>query len=200
MWGVSFCRNDDEAVDVDPERCNSSWEEPTMIKVGKHKEEVFAKHKTSNQAHQRGAKRPDKPLYMPRAVRERLSLQKQQQPPGEQALTGPAAGSCIRTSPESLTPETTETTKSPSTSTQECLLKAADCIHKYADDSPALGPGEAESESEFCELHLLSLAHVTISDDDRHKEFSPCVPCTNLMEEVNLLFLALFDKKKNHYC
>uniref|UniRef100_H2UUH4 R3H domain-containing protein n=1 Tax=Takifugu rubripes TaxID=31033 RepID=H2UUH4_TAKRU len=59
----------------------------------KHEEKVIAKPKTSNQARHRGSKRPDKPLYMPRAVRERLSLQNAQQPPEDKTLTSPAAGS-----------------------------------------------------------------------------------------------------------
>lgn len=154
-----------------------------MSKDKKYVEEIIAKPKTSNQAHHRGPKRPDKPLYMPRAVRKRLSLQNTQQTPRDKNLTSPAAESCICTSSEAFMPETTEATKSSSTATQECL----------PNDSPAFGPGEAESEA--WDLPLLSLAHMTLSNDEKDKEFLPSVSCTDLTEEVNIHVAVIFDRK-----
>lgn len=154
-----------------------------MSKERKHEEKVIAKPKTSNQARHRGSKRPDKPLYMPRAVRERLSLQNAQQPLEDQTLTSPAAGCCTCRSPESVMPETT---KSSSTATQE-HLSAADCVHKYLDDSPA---------REVLEPPLLSLANMTLGNDEKDTEPSS-VSCTDLTEDVNLLvaLLMLFDSR-----
>lgn len=159
--------------------------EPTTSKERKHEEKVIAKPKTSNQARHRGSKRPDKPLYMPRAVRERLSLQNTPQPPEDKTLTSPAAGCCTCRSSESFMPETT---KSSPTATQE-HLNAADCVHKYLDDSPALGTGEV------LEPPLLSLANMTLGNDEDMEPSS--VSCTDLTEEVNLLLalLTLFDSR-----
>lgn len=78
-----------------------------------------------------------------------------------------------------------ETTKSSSTATQE-HLNAADCVHKYLDDSPALGPGEV------LEPPLLSFANMTLGNDEKDAEPSS-VSCTDLTEEVNLL--VLFDSR-----
>lgn len=167
--------------DADPDS-NSFWDETTTSKERKHEEKVIDKPKTSNQARHRGSKRPDKPLYMPRAVRERLSLQNAQQPPEDKTLTSPAAGCCTCRSSESVMPETT---KSSSTATQE-HLNAADCVHKYLDDSPALGPGEV------LEPPLLSFANMTLGNDEKDAEPSS-VSCTDLTEEVNLL--VLFDSR-----
>lgn len=179
VWRYFFCRDDDdeEEGDVDPEKNYSLCEDPTTSKDGKEK--LSGKPKPSNQACHAGPKRPDKPLYMPRAVRERLSLQNSQQHSGDKAVTSPAAGSESFT-PESFTPETTETAKSPDPATQERRLSA---------DGPALGPGDAEPEA--WEQPLLSLAHMTLGNDEKDKEFLPSVSCTDLTEEVNLLVAAV---------
>lgn len=175
--------------DADPES-NSLWDEPTMSKERKN-EEVIAPSKTSNPARQRGSKRPDKPLYMPRAVRERLSLQNAQQPPEEKTLPSPA-GSCTCRSSESFMPETTEKAKTSSTATEECL-NAIDCVHKCLDDSPALGPDKAESE--VWDPPLLSMANMTLGNNEDTEHGS--VPSTDLTEEVNLItaILTLFDRR-----
>lgn len=133
---------------------------------------------------------------MPRAVRERLSLQNAQQPPEDNTLTSQAAGCCTCRSSESSMPETT---KSSSTATQE-HLSPADCVHKCPDDSAALGPGNV------LEPPVLSLANMTLGNDEDTEPSS--VSCTDLTEEVNLLVAlpTLFDsrafilKMKYGYC
>lgn len=92
-------------------------------------------------------------------------------------------------------PETTEATKSSSTATQECLHTAAECVDKYLDESPAFGPGEADSEA--WEPPLLSLAHLTLGNDEKDKEFLPSEQCTDLTEEVNLLAAVILIEKKS---
>lgn len=166
-----------------------------MSKDRKHEEEIIAKPQKSSQSHHRGPKRPDKPLYMPRAVRERLSLQNSQQPPRDKILTSPAADSCICRSSEPFTPETTEKTESSSTASQECLLNAAECVYKDPDDSLAFGSDEADSEA--WEPPLLSFNNMTLGNDEKDKEFLPSVSCTDLTEEVNLLVAVIFDRKKS---
>ncbi|KAM7006236.1 R3H and coiled-coil domain-containing protein 1 [Tautogolabrus adspersus] len=88
-------------------------------------------------------KRPDKPLYMPRAVRQRLSLQNSQIPSGDQELPVPASSSysCISSSSDSCSrPETTENTMSSSTASQETAPCAGDSILSHATDSSELCP------------------------------------------------------------
>ncbi|CAJ1051548.1 R3H and coiled-coil domain-containing protein 1 isoform X1 [Xyrichtys novacula] len=82
------------------------------------------KPKTSVPPRSRGPKRPDKPLYMPRAVRQRLSLQKPQGPSEDQEVHSQATSSCSSISSLSDScsrPETTENIKSSSTSGQETI-------------------------------------------------------------------------------
>uniref|UniRef100_A0A8D3A867 R3H domain-containing protein n=1 Tax=Scophthalmus maximus TaxID=52904 RepID=A0A8D3A867_SCOMX len=82
----------------------------------------LAKPKPSIPSRSRGLKRPDKPLYMPRAARERLSLQNSEGPAMHEESPSPASRSCscITSSPDSRSSnETTEDTKPSSTSRQE---------------------------------------------------------------------------------
>lgn len=166
-----------------------------MSKDRKPEAEIIAKPKTSNQAHHRGPKRPDKPLYVPRAVRERLSSQNSQQPPGDKILTSPAPDSCLCRSSEPFMPETAETTKSSCTSTtatEKCPCGAAECVCSYQHGSPTCGAAEAGSET--WAAPLLSLARMTLGSEEKDQELLPAVSCTDLTEEVNVLVVVLFDR------
>uniref|UniRef100_A0A3Q3FK15 Ig-like domain-containing protein n=1 Tax=Labrus bergylta TaxID=56723 RepID=A0A3Q3FK15_9LABR len=91
----------------------------------------------------KASKRPDKPLYMPRAVRQRLSLQNSQIPSGDQELPVPASSSysCISSSPDSCSrPETTENTMSSPTASQETAPSASDSNLSHVSDSSELCP------------------------------------------------------------
>ncbi|XP_074523022.1 R3H and coiled-coil domain-containing protein 1 [Halichoeres trimaculatus] len=84
--------------------------------------ESDVKPKPSNPTRSRGLKKPDKPLYMPRAVRLRLSLQNPQGPSGEQESQSPASSSCSSissSSDSSSTPAPTENSESSSTFGQD---------------------------------------------------------------------------------
>lgn len=94
--------------------------------------------KPSNPSRSRGPKRPDKPLYMPRAARERLSLQNLQGP------TACPSGSSVSSSSDSCScPETTENSKCESTS------NVADSVIDPSTDSSALCPQEEKQNWEL---------------------------------------------------
>ncbi|XP_019942276.2 R3H and coiled-coil domain-containing protein 1 [Paralichthys olivaceus] len=121
--------------DSDLESNNSLCGEPL-----KSREEMdgVAKPKPSITSRSRTPKRPDKPLYMPRAARERLSLKNSQEPAAHKELPSPASCSCscISSSSDSCScHETTENTKSSSTFRQESLHRAADNVHNLTEDS-----------------------------------------------------------------
>uniref|UniRef100_UPI0037E93CAF R3H and coiled-coil domain-containing protein 1 n=1 Tax=Semicossyphus pulcher TaxID=241346 RepID=UPI0037E93CAF len=105
--------------------------------------ESDVKPKRSIPARSRGPKRPDKPLFMPRAVRQRL-LQNSQAPSGDQELPSPASSSynCISSSSDSCScPETTENTESSSSSSrQETSPGAVGSVLNHAADSSELCP------------------------------------------------------------
>lgn len=114
--------------DSDLEGNNSLCEELPRSKV---EMEGNAKPKSLISSRTRGPKRPDMPLYMPRAARERLTLQNSQRPSGDQELPSPASSSCscISSSSDSCScSETTENTKPSSTFKQESLPSSADGI------------------------------------------------------------------------
>ncbi|XP_060898150.1 R3H and coiled-coil domain-containing protein 1 [Labrus mixtus] len=106
--------------------------------------ESTLKTKHSSTPRSKASKRPDKPLYMPRAVRKRLSLQNSQIPSGDQELPVPASSSysCISSSPDSCSrPETTENTMSSPTASQETAPSASsDSNLSHVSDSSELCP------------------------------------------------------------
>ncbi|XP_008293002.1 R3H and coiled-coil domain-containing protein 1 isoform X2 [Stegastes partitus] len=94
----------------------------------------------------RGPKRPDKPLYMPRAARERLSLQNSQGP------TACHSGSPISTSSDCCScPETTESKKCESRSGQGSFSHVADGVLDTSTDSSALCPQGEKQNLELSE-------------------------------------------------
>ncbi|XP_040889238.1 R3H and coiled-coil domain-containing protein 1 [Toxotes jaculatrix] len=132
----------------DLESNNSMNEEPLR---SKEEMDVFAKPKSSIPSRSRGPKRPDKPLYMPRAARERLSLQNPQEPTAYKELPSPASNSCISCSTDSCSCcETTE--NSSSTSRQESVPSVTDGVLNHTVDSSAHCPQE-EKQNLVLSLH-----------------------------------------------
>lgn len=197
--GVFFCRREVEE-DIESESNYSLCEEPHRSKS--REEEANAKPKSSVLSRSRGLKRPDKPLYMPRAVRERLSLKNSQEPSEEQDLSSPASNSisCTSSSNETCScPATTENTKSLSSTTHDCLADATDCVLSHASDSPVLcqqAMALHEAEPQVWDQSLSSFADMTLEEDEKDKEYLSCVPYRDLTDEVSLhmlfkLFLCL---------
>nr|XP_046240331.1 R3H and coiled-coil domain-containing protein 1 [Scatophagus argus]XP_046240332.1 R3H and coiled-coil domain-containing protein 1 [Scatophagus argus] len=177
---------EDEAIDL--EINNSLCEEP--LKSRCRGEECNVKSKSSIASRSRGRKRPDQPLYMPRAARERLSLQNSQGPPGDQELRSPVSSSCISSSSDSCScPANTENTKSSSssTSTQDCLPSGTDRVLSSVADSPVLCPQGLtllEAEPQVLDQSVASFSDMTLEDDDKDKDYLASLPCEDVTEEI----------------
>lgn len=135
----------------------SLYEEPPWPR-GRGGVERTAKPKPSTSLQNRGPKRPDQPLYMPRAVRQRLSLQNAPVPPKGQAASSPGFSGCCCVSSSSSScscSDRTENTQSLSTSNQESLPSMP---HNVADSMCDCGPSSSplcpESEKQDVVLNL----------------------------------------------
>ena len=179
-----FCRAEVEE-DGDLESNNSFYEEPLRSR-GKEEAEGNAKPKSSIVSRGRGPKRPDKPLYMPRAARERLSLQNSQGPSGDQELPSPASSShsCISSSADSCScPETTDNTQCSSLSREECLPRVTDGLLNHVADSQVLcAPMLHEAEPLAWDQTVSCLSDMTLEGD---KEYTDSEPCKDVTEEVS---------------
>ncbi|XP_071376614.1 R3H and coiled-coil domain-containing protein 1 isoform X1 [Centroberyx affinis] len=132
---------------------NSSFCDESPRPRGREEMERAAKPKSSSSLRNRRPKRPDKPLYMPRAARERLSFQNSPEPPRGLELPSPGSCSCscISTSSDSCSSsDNTENTRSSSTSNQESLPSmphsVADSICDRGPDSSPLCPQDEEQD------------------------------------------------------
>ncbi|XP_037345718.2 R3H and coiled-coil domain-containing protein 1 [Pungitius pungitius] len=151
------------------------------------------KPKSSISSRGRGPKRPDKPLYMPRAARERLSLQNPQDPSGDLGLPGPASSSCsfISTSCDSsFCTETAE--KTSTTPRQDCPLSVAECFPHHAADCSAICPQEDddklllavdEAEPRGWQQTISSFNDLTLEEDETGKE-DVCADSDDVTEEI----------------
>lgn len=191
---VFFCRGEAEE-DIDLES-NSSFCEDPLTSRSREEKEGNAKPKSSNPSRSRGPKRPDKPLYMPRAARERLSLQNSQGPSGEQELPSPASSSCISTSSESCScPEIKDNTKSSSTSRREHLPSVVDSVVNHVADSPALCAQVLtlhEAEPLVWDQTQTCFAVMSLEEDEKDKEALASVACSDVTEEVSQPTLCVF--------
>lgn len=156
---------------------SSLCEEPLSIR---EERERNIKPKPSIPPRSRAPKRPDKPLYMPRAARERLSLQNSQ---GSTAGSESLSSACVdRSSVNSLSdsctcPESTENTKH-SLSKQESFPSIADRVPKPSADSSAMCPQEEEKlvlrldEDEALVLKQTQsqFAELTVKEDEKEDE------------------------------
>ncbi|AWP03163.1 putative R3H and coiled-coil domain-containing protein 1 isoform 2 [Scophthalmus maximus] len=180
--------------DGDLESNNSLCEEAVRCR---EEMDGLAKPKPSIPSRSRGLKRPDKPLYMPRAARERLSLQNSEGPAMHEESPSPASRSCscITSSPDSRSSnETTEDTKPSSTSRQESFPSVADAIPNHREDSSALCPlGEKqkmvleshEAEPLVWEQTVSCFTDMTLEDDVKDKDDLTNVSCSAQIEDTS---------------
>uniref|UniRef100_A0A8C5E294 R3H domain-containing protein n=1 Tax=Gouania willdenowi TaxID=441366 RepID=A0A8C5E294_GOUWI len=97
--------------DLEEERKNNVCEEPSSVSV---KQELDVKPKVSAPPRHKQPKRPDKPVYIPRANRERLSQQNLHEQTPEQLFPGSAqcvTASVSSSSESSVYPESTNLPK-----------------------------------------------------------------------------------------
>lgn len=165
----NFCRADVEE-DIDSESSCHLCEEP--LRSNGRKEEANPRAKSSSQ--NRGAKRPDKPLYMPRAARERLSLQNsQKEPSAEQGSSTPASSSSISSKCD------LENTKPSSTAGHEHLPTATDSSLNHVTEQPQVP-----------EQPLSSFADLTLEEEEKDKELFSEVLDRDITDEVNLHIIS----------
>ncbi|KAM3877932.1 R3H and coiled-coil domain-containing protein 1-like [Diretmus argenteus] len=157
--------------DSDLESNNSLCEELPKPRSRRVAERV-SKPKSSTSLRNRGPKRPDKPLYMPRAARERLSFQNVPAPiKGPESLSpGSCSCSCIiSTCSDSCScSDTTENTMSSFTSDQESLHSAADSICDGGTNSSPRCP--EDEKQDVITAHLKQAEIVSI--EHAHNDYS----------------------------
>lgn len=165
---VFFCRADVEE-DIDSESSYHLCEEP--LRSNGRKEEANRRAKSSSQ--NRAAKRPDKPLYMPRAARERLSLQNSlKEPLAEQGSSTPASSSSICSKCDS------ENTK-PSSSAGHEHIPTTDSSLNYVTEQP-----QAVDQS------LSSFADLTLEEEEKDKDLLSEVLDRDITDEVKLHIIS----------
>uniref|UniRef100_A0A672Y262 R3H domain-containing protein n=1 Tax=Sphaeramia orbicularis TaxID=375764 RepID=A0A672Y262_9TELE len=200
--GESWCRRVvvcySELSDLES---NNSMSEESLR--SREEAEGDAKPKPSASLRSRGPKRPDKPLYMPRAARKRLSLQNSQGPSGDPELPSAASGSCSCNNSSSdpfSSSETTENTKSSPTTKQEPFPRVTDSVSDYGADCSPRCPQEQkqnlvlslhEAEIEIFDESLPDITSMTLEENEKDKEDVTGVSQTenantdDVTEEVN---------------
>ncbi|KAF7668586.1 hypothetical protein LDENG_00002000 [Lucifuga dentata] len=150
-----------------------------------------SKPKSSDSSRKRGPKRPDKPLYMPRAARERLSLQNPRGPSGGLNLSSLASSSCSCSSSSADScscSDTAENTNS-STSNQESLHNVPNSIFDHVPNSSPLCPQDEKQDLVPRQHEAESLASdqtaLTSEEDENEKEDLAGVPHSPQREDTN---------------
>lgn len=187
---ICFCRDEEEA-DIDSETNNSRYEEPLSSRSREELGGGHAMRKPAIASRSRGPKRPDKPLYMPRAARDRLSLQNSHGP-SDHELPSPVStsNSCMSSSDSCYCPETTENTKT--TSRQERLPSVTDAIPNHVGDIAEVCPqGLHEAEPSVCYETTSCFADMTLEDDENDEEDLGSVSFRTLTEEVSLCMVLM---------
>uniref|UniRef100_A0A4W6CY52 R3H domain and coiled-coil containing 1 n=1 Tax=Lates calcarifer TaxID=8187 RepID=A0A4W6CY52_LATCA len=134
---------------------------------------------------------------MPRAARERLSLQNSQGPTAYRDSPSPASSSCscINSSSDSCSwSESTENTQPSSTSRHTSLPREADGSLNYTADSSAHCPQEEkqnlvlrphEAESPVWDQTLSCFTEMTLEEDVKDKEKLADVPYSAQIEDIS---------------
>ncbi|XP_075870340.1 R3H and coiled-coil domain-containing protein 1 isoform X2 [Nelusetta ayraudi] len=133
--------------DSDPEINSNVCEEPQRSNGRKQKAHPRAKSSSQHRA----AKRPDKPLYMPRAARERLSLQNLPEP-----------------SVEAASPPLASTTSSKSDSENTNSLTAVG--HEHLPTAPHSSPSYDTEQPLLPDESLSPFADLTVREDEEDQE------------------------------
>ncbi|KAM3621945.1 uncharacterized protein V6R79_018169 [Siganus canaliculatus] len=168
-----------ENTDLESEQ---GWYEEPQRNGSRKETEANSKPKSAVQSRMRGPKRPDKPLYMPRAARERHSLQGSQEPLGD---TKTLSNSFISDSPDSyLCPESTET--SSSTFRDGCLPTGMDS-NVNSVQNVGLGPPEVTgsvAEPQNWDQTVGCFADLTLDSEEKEKEDGDSEGYSDVIEEI----------------
>ncbi|XP_069567770.1 R3H and coiled-coil domain-containing protein 1 [Brachyistius frenatus] len=167
---------------------NSSLCEELLSSRGETRGNV--KSKPSIPSRSRAPKRPDKPLYMPRAARERLSLQNSQGPTTGQELPSSARPSSSSVSSSSDSCFCTETTKYSSISGQGSFPEVADSVVDPPADSSVLCPEEEkqklrlnEDEDPVWDQIQSCLSDMTLEEKEKDEDALVNVPYSSQTED-----------------
>lgn len=163
-------------------------------------DESRAKAKSSIPSRSRGPKRPDKPLYVPRAARERRSHEGSQGLSGDRDSSGPGWSSVSYVSPSRDScpgPEPPESTESSSAGMQECPPSVTDRFLSRADGSPALCPNvptPSDTEPPVCDQITSALAEIRLEEDEKDSEDFASVLTQEVCLHVFIVckFIAIF--------
>ncbi|XP_076005888.1 R3H and coiled-coil domain-containing protein 1, partial [Genypterus blacodes] len=151
------------------------------------------KPKASDSHKKRGPKRPDKPLYMPRAARQRLSLQSGSGPPGGSHTSAEASSSCscISTSSDSCScSDAAESTQSSSSGADTVCEKKQDLELSLQEAEP---PAWDQTLS-----HLTALTLEEDEEEEQDKGDLPPVPNDTQQEETNTDMEEFIEEIKAH--
>lgn len=142
----------------------------------------------------RPAKKPDKPLYMPRVARERLSLQNSEGTMAYTEMSSPASGSGFSSSSDnSFYHEPTDTTNMSSTSRPESHLSVTESVHNNTTDSSAcysqderkeLVPRLHEAEPFVWDETVSCFSELTLEDNEKDEEYLAAGRCSAQTEDM----------------
>lgn len=167
--------------DSDLEGNNSVHEEPSCRKVGNNVEP-----KPSIPSRSRTSKRPDKPLYMPRAARERLSLQADKEPPSSACCnsTSTNASSDSRSCSET-TEDTCRQKASPSLADGILDPSSDNLMPCPLEEEQKLVLGLQEDEALALEQTQCCFADMTVEEDEKEQEYVADAPHSSQTEDTD---------------
>lgn len=141
------------------------------------KENEDIKPQSSGVLRSKGPKRPDKPLYVPRAARERLPVQNSQSPLGACERSNAVPENSLTHCLISVATENTLATEQKSDSTFK------DRIAEYVDNPSELHPDDTEDiwVEESCKISSL-----TLEDSEMENGYLSNVPYSSQTEDTNL--------------
>lgn len=172
--------------DSDLESNNSMCEE---ISRSREETDNLAPPKPSIPSRNRAPKRPDKPIYMPRAARERLSLQNSQGPTANKESSSPSSNSCISSSSNNHSCcHTTNTTESSSTFRQESPPTEADTIPNHTAEGSVHCLQEEkqklETEPFVWDQTVSCFTDMSLEDYEKDKEYLDMLPSSAQTEDL----------------
>lgn len=139
-------------------------------------------HKYSILSRNRASKRPDKPLYMPRAVRQRLSLQNACKSAANEESCPPSSG--VSSSSESRSYcDTTDATNPSSTCRQGSQPSAVDSILSLTAEMSIQCPLEGD---QVRDQSVSCFSDVTLDSYEKDREHDATVPCNGQTEDSTL--------------
>lgn len=206
MWiFFFFCRGEMEDDSDFSENNNSLCEE---IPRSREEMEKLTTRKCLIPSRNRAPKRPDKPLYMPRAARERLSLQNSQEPTTYKELSSSPSSSCISSSNDCHSCcDTTDTKDSSSTPRQDSQSIVSDRVLNHTaeisvncpqEEKQKLLLGLREAEPLVWDQTVSSFTDMTLEDYETDKEYPATGLCSAQSEDMTTDTADISEEVSKH--